>query len=70
MCIRDSANTVVQPGIQVGGTGNSGPGNFDCLGLLYETHGTVSYTHLDVYKRQEYGHQSDTVTADGRPAIS
>jgi prepilin-type N-terminal cleavage/methylation domain-containing protein len=33
------ANTVVQPGIQVGGTGNSGPGNFDCLGLLYETHG-------------------------------
>lgn len=33
------ANTQVQSGIRAAGTGNSGPGNFDCLGLLYETHG-------------------------------
>ncbi len=33
------ANTQVLPGIHAAGNGNSGPGNFDCLGLLYMTRG-------------------------------
>ena len=52
MCIRDRVQM-----IEIGGTLGSdvnlgqetGGGNLACLGT-----GAVSYTHLDVYKRQDY----------------
>ena len=36
--------------------------------LYYEQDGTVSYTHLDVYKRQEYGAEIEAETSEKDPS--